>query len=135
MPPEPEKVTRPVVPVVQLVVWTSTPLEPLVVAVLVPEMVMGPEVLVTAEPTILTPRPALLPDAEPVKEIDPFPVVVDTIPGATKEIPCDAAVVLAPPVPFNVIAPPCVVSRVPFVKEIPWQAPVFPRAVAVIEIV
>ena len=40
--------------------------------------------------------------------------------------------VLAPPVPMSVSAPPPVVLTVPAVTEIPWQAPVVPRAVAVI---
>ncbi len=46
------------------------------------------------------------------------------------------AVELFPPVPFNVIVPPVpVVFIEPAVREIPWQAPVVPVAVAVIAIV
>ncbi len=39
---------------------------------------------------------------------------------------------LAPPVPMRVKAPPPVVLTVPAVTEIPWHAPVVPKAVAVI---
>ena len=42
--------------------------------------------------------------------------------------------VLAPPVPISVSAPPPVVLTVPPVTEIPCAAPVVPRAVAVIAI-
>lgn len=41
---------------------------------------------------------------------------------------------LAPPVPVNVMVPPPVVRIEPPVKEIPWHAPVVPVALALIEI-
>ena len=44
------------------------------------------------------------------------------------------ALLLGPPVPLRVIAPLPPVLSVPPVSEIPWQAPVVPEAVAVIEI-
>ncbi len=42
------------------------------------------------------------------------------------------AVLLGPPVPMSVIVPLVVVLSVPPVREIPWQAPVVPRLLAVI---
>ncbi len=42
------------------------------------------------------------------------------------------AVLLGPPVPMSVIVPLVVVLNVPAVNEIPWQAPVVPRLLAVI---
>jgi hypothetical protein len=105
----------------------------------VPEIVIVPEVLLitpAADPEMFTPMLAfVLPDAEPVKEILPFPVVVETVEAPpVRLIPCEP-VVLVPPVPFSVIEPPPVVLIEPPVSDIPWQAPVVPVAVAVMAMV
>ena len=56
---------------------------------LVPFKVMVPEVLVTelVEPAILIPMLAAAPEAVPVKEIGPLPVVVETNPVPLMLIP------------------------------------------------
>ena len=104
----------------------------MVLAVLVPVIVMLPEELPTELPVMSTPRLALDPDAAPVKEIGP--VTLDTSPGASRKIPCEAPEEV-PPVPLRVIAPLPVVLSVPPLTRIPWQVPAVPEAVAVIEIV
>ena len=83
VPPEPERVTRPVVPGVQLFVLIETPSAPVPVSVLLPLNVIVPDVLVTelSDPARL--MPILLPppvDPTPVIEMLPLPVVVETSP-------------------------------------------------------
>ena len=99
---------------------------------------INPDVLLMTAgllPEIFTPTLAALPEAVPVSEIAPFPVVVDTVEAAPiKLIPCDEAA-LAPPVPLSVIVPPPLVFKLPPVSDIPWQLPVTPFADAVIAIV
>jgi hypothetical protein len=108
------------------------------VVALVPEIAIVPEVLLitpAAEPAMFTPKAAcVLPDAEPVKEMLPLPVVVEMVEAPpVRLIPCEA-VLLAPPVPLSVIEPPPLVLIEPPVSDIPWLAPVVPVAVAVIAI-
>jgi hypothetical protein len=117
-----ENVTAPVVAGVQAFV-ILTPLDPDVVFVLVPETVIVPEVLLitpATDPAMFTPKLGfVLPDAEPVKEMLPFPVVVETVEAPpVRLIPCEA-VLLGPPVPFSVIEPPPLVLIEPPVSEIP----------------
>ncbi len=100
----------------------ETPAEEAAVPELVPLTVRVPVVLVMefVDPAIFTPTCACaLVPVVPVKEIAPFPVIVDTSPVLLILIPWDTAVVLAPPVPMRVKAPPPVVLNVPAVKEIP----------------
>jgi hypothetical protein len=137
-PTQLENVTAPVVAGVQAT-ETMTPCDAAAVFVLVPEIVIVPEVLLitpAADPEILTPElAAVLPDAKPVKKIFPFPVVVEIVAAPpTRLIPCEAEL-LGPPVPFSVIEPPPVVLIEPVpVSDIPWQLPVVPVAVAVMAI-
>jgi hypothetical protein len=124
----------------------ETPLEPVPVLKLVPDTEIVPLVLLiipAALPAMFTPKLAALPvaiddPAVPVREMLPLPVVVETVAAPpVMLIPWEAAVVLAPPVPINVIEPPPVVdtNANPVVSDIPWQAPVVPKAVAVMAIV
>jgi hypothetical protein len=108
------------------------------VVALVPEIVIVPEVLLITpveDPAMFTPKlAAVLPDAEPVKEMFPFPVVVEMEEAPpVRLIPCEA-VLLAPPVPFSVIEPPPVVLIDPAASDIPWELPVVRVPVAVIAI-
>ena len=83
VPPEPENVTSPDVPGVQLFVLIETPCELAPVSVLEPLSVIVPEVLVTelVDPAILMPILPPPPDCPaPVMEILPLPVVVETSP-------------------------------------------------------
>ena len=81
----------------------------------------------------LTPALDCVPEAEPVREIVPLPVVVETAPVPLTLIPLAAAVVLAPPMPINVMPPPPLVLSVPAVSETPWQAPVVLRPLAMMK--
>ena len=61
---------------------TATPCAPARDAVLVPVIVIVPELLVTtpaALPAIFTPKLATLPEAAPVREIGPLPVAVEIL--------------------------------------------------------
>jgi hypothetical protein len=94
--------------------------------------VIVPDVLVIGLVLLkLIPSPAPDPDAVPVIEIFPLPVVVETTPVPLISTPCEA-VELDPPVPASVIEPPPDVLKVPAVIEIPWLAPVVPPEEAVI---
>lgn len=124
LPVQFENVTMPVVAGVQAAA-TETPCDPVTVLVLVPEIVIAPEVLLitpAADPAMFTPKPAcVLPDAEPVKEMLPFPVVVERVEAPpVRLIPCEAEL-LGAPVPLRVIEPPPVVLIEPPVSSIPWQ--------------
>jgi hypothetical protein len=78
LPVQFENVTVPVVAEGQAAVM-KTPCDPGTVVVLVPEIVIAPEVL-WITPAMFTPElPWLLPDAEPVKEMLPLPVVVEIV--------------------------------------------------------
>ena len=88
-----------------------------------PDKVIEPEVLVIELlvparfiPTQAT--PSADPGADPVREIGPFPVIVETRPVPEILIPLDAWA-LCPAVPFKVIEPPPVVLNVPPVRAIP----------------
>ena len=72
--------------------------------------------------------------AAPVKEMFPFAVETVEAPPSTL-IPCEAPL-LGPPVPLRAIIPLPNVLIPPeaLVREIPWQAPLVPRALAVIAI-
>ncbi len=72
---------------------------------------------------IRMPLLAAAPDAAPVRRIFPAPVAVEMIPVPLMSIPCEAAVVLAPPVPLRVMLPPPVVLKVPALMEIPCADP------------
>ena len=69
----------------------------------------------------------------PVRMIGPFVPVVEMAPPLIL-MPCEAAVRLGPPIPFNVITPPDGVLIDPPVIEMPWQAPRVPLEVEVIVI-
>jgi hypothetical protein len=94
--------------------------------VLVPDKVIVPDVLVIGLVLLkLIPTPAPDPDAIPVIEIFPLPVVVETTPVPLILTPCEA-VLLDPPVPASVIEPPPNVLKAPVVIEIPCEAPAAP---------
>ena len=107
-----EKVIVPVVTGVHTVVLTPWLFD--AEAVLAPLKVMVPEVLVMALVAVmLIPELDAVPEAVPVREIFPFPVVVVMEGDApARRIPLEV-VLLAPPVPFNVMLPPPVVDILP----------------------
>ena len=112
-------VTVPEDPVVQAEVLEK-PCELAAEAVLVPVIPIVPEVLtIPFVVAIRTPTPAPEPEAAPVNEIAALLVAVEIMPPEIL-IPFEA-VLLAPPVPLSVIAPPAAleVDIVPLVKEIP----------------
>jgi hypothetical protein len=120
-PPVPVRLRVLVVPGVQALT-IEMPCDPARVAVLVPDRLILPdEEMIPFVDPITIPGLAAEPEAAPVKEMDPLPVVVEIKPPLIK-IPSDV-VLLAPPVPFRVMLPPPVVLKVPPVSEIPWPAP------------
>ena len=91
------------------------------------EIELTPEIVV---PAILIPK--FTSETVPVvpdKTIG-SPLLVEIIPALAMLIPCEAAVVLAPPAPVSVTVPPLELSF-PEVIAMPWQAPVVPAAEAV----
>ena len=114
------KVTVPVVPVIQESVLIDAPCDPVPEAVEAPLTEIVSVVLVTElEEARLVPTLAWVPEAEPVIEMGPLPVVVEMAPRLLIFTPCEGAVVLAPPVPMSVKEPPPCVLTVPSVMVMP----------------
>ena len=136
LPEQFEKVTSPVVPGVQAAPM-ETPDDPDAEAVLAPLMVIVPDVLsmTLAElPAMLTPMFPFEPDADPVIEMLPLPVIVETVPAPPVMLtPSDPSELLGPPVPLRIIDPPPVVlTAADPARLIPIQVPVVPVCEAVI---